>query len=309
MNASALVWAFVAISSLSFASSTNAVGPQSNMSDRSAPYCLESAYFGRRLASNLDEKERRSILQERWEQIKLAVAHCNVDLHPAFASSIMCWRRDSLVASDWTRAGGEEDLVEPLENFTSASLLIRGNCRAEVNIRRGATIHIYGNLKSTIRLSGDCEVIIAGDVEKDAAIVGTGNDTICVFVGGSMRGLLSHEGWLIGWIHGDVEGTVITGTPRADVRTMGNLSGRVRPGKGPALLFLEVRGFVPFDRIEGIAEAGFTLFHASVGISDRPAGLYPADGEPTGRWVVHSIAEVAEKPDSAGGPQEPEQSP
>src|SRR5262249_20924707 len=77
------------------------------------------------------------------------------------------------------------------------------------------------------------------------------------------------------WIEGHLRGQLRTGRPSTELRVLGDFTGTIRPSEKPALLYLQVDGFMPYASLETIAAVGYTEFNASVGRSDRPPGLYP----------------------------------
>jgi hypothetical protein len=96
-----------------------------------------------------------------------------------------------------------------------------------------------------------------------------------VFIGGDALGRLRSLGSCKAWIEGHLHGQVWTGRPSTELHVCGDCTAMVRPSEKPALLYLEVGGLMAYASLEATAAVGYTVFNASVGRSDRPAGLYP----------------------------------
>ena len=83
------------------------------------------------------------------------------------------------------------------------------------------------------------------------------------------------------WVHGDLVGTVLTGSPNTDIHVIGDLFGTIKPMREKGgLLSLEVRGFASHLTIESLASLLYTRFEGSIAESNLQAGLYPPPGAP-----------------------------
>lgn len=157
-------------------------------------------------------------------------------------------------------------------------------------------IHINGALSSCVEIDGHYEIVVIGDVASNAKIKASGFSHI--FVGGDFRGTLTAENTCKLWIDGDFSGRIYTGTPKMEVHVGGNYSGRILPNPEtePALLSLNVTGFAAEESLTWIADCCYTVFKASIGISNVPTGIHPKTGyhrqthrgNSFSHWCVHS---------------------
>ena len=176
-------------------------------------------------------------------------------------------------------------------------VVIDGDCTDDHTIPDGGVLHVHGDLASNVTAMGHHEIIITGDVLKDASITSTG---FChVYVGGRLNGLLSSADSTKLWIESDLSGGLKTGHPSTHVYAGGNFTGHILPTQRLSLLYLTIGGFAANSLLDDIANLGYTVFNAAVALSDVPPGLYPLNGHrkmtPQGnslsRWSV--AAEVA----------------
>ncbi|MCI0461087.1 MAG: hypothetical protein L0Z62_29410 [Gemmataceae bacterium] len=206
-------------------------------------------------------------------QLALAVGHADVAAHMAFHSSMDYFHTGDLDRRWWKDVRSLSQIMAPLTLTERAFAVVEGDVLADVALSDGGTLVIYGDVRASIRTSGQCEVVVAGGVMEAADVSGGG--ILHLFVGGDLAGSLRSQGACKAWVQGDLRGEVWTGHPATELRVLGNCNSPLRPSDEPALLYLEVDGFMPYALLEATAAVGYTMFNASVGTSDRPAGLYP----------------------------------
>ena len=177
-------------------------------------------------------------------------------------------------------------------------IVIEGDCTDDIAVPDGGVLHVHGNLASKVTAMGHHEIVIAGDVLKNASISSSG---IChVYVGGKFYGLLESSDSAKLWIGSDFSGGVKTGNPSTNVYVGGNFTGHIVPGHSPSLLYVSVAGFAANQLLDDIANLGYTVFNAAVANSDVSPGLYPLNGHqkttPQGnslsRWSVSATNAV-----------------
>lgn len=174
----------------------------------------------------------------------------------------------------------------------------------------GAAVHIYGDLSARVSVSGQCEVIIAGDVLPGGSVHGDG--IVRVYIGGSLRGEVVNKGSSRVWVCGDLLGRVVVGEPICQLFVNGDCLGVIEPTGDPSLLYLAVSGFMPFAALNRTAAVAYSQFNAVVHQSDCPAGFYPdrvtrqqfADHRGSNRWVV--LAEGKQRHAARGTPASPD---
>ena len=98
-----------------------------------------------------------------------------------------------------------------------------------------------------------------------------------IFIRGDLNGVIQSPGSLSIWVCGSVNGEIRTGHPIATIYVAGDLSGRIAPLDRASLLYIDVDGYMPYETLTTIAAHGYTEFHASVGFSNQPPGIYPPD--------------------------------
>ena len=97
-----------------------------------------------------------------------------------------------------------------------------------------------------------------------------------VFVGGDLQGTIRSTGSLTASVGRDFIGTIHTGRPVTNLRVRGDFAGGIRPENKASLpQALLVEKCMPYATLESISEHGYTVFSASVAMSDRAPGLYP----------------------------------
>ena len=249
---------------------------------RGAPlYTYKRADFSSDLAAAKNAAQRLDVLGSRWKAIRLAVAHAHVVKDSAFHTSMAFWTSEYLSTGSWT-VSADGDLIKAVRQDAEATVLVHGDCLQPVSVTKGALIHVLGDLSAEIRVEGHCEVLIGGDIKKSGSVRGDG--IVRVFVGGDVYGTIQNVGSSTVWIAGNLNGEVATGTPSTDLHVMGDIVGRISPVGEAALLSVEARGHVPWRVLVQTAERQYTVFQATVGSSDRPAGLYATS---LATWVIH----------------------
>ena len=86
----------------------------------------------------------------------------------------------------------------------------------------------------------------------------------------------------------------LSGNASTHLYVVGDFDGTVSALVAPSLFSLCVSGFARHELIRSISSIGYTLFNASVGVSDVPAELYPdgperrvtTKGNSYSRWCV-----------------------
>ncbi|WP_146521975.1 hypothetical protein [Stieleria varia] len=161
-------------------------------------------------------------------------------------------------------------------------------------------MHINGDLNAGLETGGFQEILICGDVSRDAKIHADG--FLHIYIGGSMNGQIVTTGSSKIWVDGDFGGSISTGNPSTNLYVSGDFDGTISAHDDPSLLFLCVTGYARHDLISAIASIGYTVFNASVGISDVSPGLYPdgperrvtRNGKSYSRWCVLQQRKEAE---------------
>jgi hypothetical protein len=226
------------------------------------------------------------------EALRLAVALADIRGEMGFYNSLGYWHTDAPdPTDDWLRSLRPQ--TQPLTITGENEILEIRDCHANVTAPDGTTIHVYGDLDARITVTGQSEVVVAGDVLPGGVIDGDG--IIRIYIAGRLQGEVVNRGSSVVWVGGNLSGRVGTGEPMTQLNVLGNCAGVINPVVGePALLHLEVCGFMPFALLERTGAVGYTEFHAVIHRSDCPAGLYPepvayqqlADHRSYNRWVV-----------------------
>jgi hypothetical protein len=229
-------------------------------------------------------------------ELTLAVGHADVAAHMAFHSSAGYFHTAELDRKWWKDVRTLAQLIAPLTLAERAFIVVEGDLLSDITLSDGGTAVVYGDVRSSIQMTGQSELVIAGDVLEGASISGDG--ILHVFVGGDIAGGLRSRGSCRAWVEGHVRGQVWTGHPSTKLRVLGDCTATIRPSEKPSLLYLEVGGFMAYASLEATAAVGYTEFNASVGMSDRPAGLYPDKAacealrqhRSYNRWVIRDMA-------------------
>ena len=200
------------------------------------------------------------------------IANADIAMHMAFPGSVRHWHERN-EERPWKVLPGDCD---PLLLGKDNAVGIAGNCSNPVTAPDGGIIHVYGDLYSTIEVSGHNEIIIVGNVRRGAEICASG---LChLFVGGEFAGQLRTSGSSKNWISNDFLGTIETGNPTTELFIGGNYSGNILPAETAALLWLSVGGYASEESLSKIVDHRYTQFNASIAQSDVVPGLYPRNG-------------------------------
>jgi hypothetical protein len=273
------------------------------------PYTFDRDGYDARLSAATTAAERDAVLGERWDALLRMTAH--VDLVSQFGFYQTLGDTQLGLIGKLTRPHRSYDeLDEPLViEGQGVVCVVRGDCRARIEARQSGVVHVRGDLSDTIVVGGHGEVLVAGDITESGRV--EGSDITRVIVGGDMRGTLENTGSLSAWVHGSLSGSVLTGTPATMLNVMGDFTGTVGPADRPALLAIEVRGFMAAESVRRILAHGYTEAKLSVGESDTAPGHYPRGALTSlqalsGSWVVHrqraAGPDGAAGKDAAGGP-------
>jgi hypothetical protein len=205
--------------------------------------------------------------------LPLAVGHADVVADMPFHSSMRYFQ-----SGDLTKARGQyvqilNRITQPLTFAPKECVVAKGDILADVTIPEDGTLIVYGDVEAHIRSAGHCEIVVAGSVRPGAVI--NSADFLSFFAGGDVAGSVGCTGSCKAWIEGSLRGELLTGTPSTRCYVRGDFMGQVRPIDEAPLLYVVVEGFMPMGALEAVAAFGYTVFNASVGRSDRPAGLYP----------------------------------
>jgi hypothetical protein len=252
---------------------------------------------------------RLAELARRWESLKLLVGRASVRMDMAFHRSFYTWHSDEVSKrKEWSLAE-TGDLYSPHAfHETTTSVLVGGDCRAKLTLQNGGLVHVYGDLSSTIEIGNHGEIVIGGSLSPGAVIESDGIHQ--VFVRGDLNGTIRSLGSLEIWVCGDFGGHVSTGSPITDIYVAGDVTGQIAPANGPSLLYMEVDSFVPYETLTSIARLGYIEFNASIGSSDQPPGIYPADRSEMAKrsdrccWTIHRTrASPWDLPQDFGSPE------
>ena len=211
------------------------------------------------------------------QDIQLRVSHIDV-LIDAFHGSVAYWRLASDSEKRWSTVMAPS---QPLLIGDADALDIDSDCDANVSAPDGGIIHINGDLNADLETGGFHEVVIRGNVAKNATIRASGY--LHIFIGGSVFGRIESTDSSKIWVDGDLMGSVGTGHPSTIINIRGNFCANVSPLDDGSLLYLCVDGFATRELISSISDIGYTVFHASIGSSDCDPGLYP-----NGPWATNN---------------------
>jgi hypothetical protein len=235
---------------------------------------------------------RLAELARHWECLKFSVTRANLRMHHTFYRSCAYWQRGEFSERKGWSLADSGDLYSPRAfHETTTSVLVGGDCRGNLSLQNDGLVHIYGDLRSTIEIGHMGEIVIGGSLLPGASIEAEGIHQ--VFVGGDLNGTIRSLGSLHIWVCGNFGGRIRTGDPVTDMYVAGDITGQVEPTDGASLFYLDTDGFVPYETLTSIAEYGYTEFNASIGLSDQPPGIYPAEWAQMAsrshhcRWTIH----------------------
>ena len=251
------------------------------------PYRFDRAAFDARLAAATTEPERAAVLSQRWDDVLKIVAYVSV-VEERFFQTLMKEQLGLLSPTGLTKRVGS-DSKEPLVLAEEQPCRIDGDCLAPIRAPEVGIVHILGDLKSTVIVGGQSEVVIAGSVAPSGAIVADGITR--VLVGGDLEGTVVSSGSFMAWVNGSLRGQVETGTPMTELHVVGDFTGTLEPQEKGALLDIDVHGFMAQAAVDAILAHGYTSARFSIGLSDAEPGLRfggPVNhSELTASWVVH----------------------
>jgi hypothetical protein len=204
--------------------------------------------------------------------LRLEVALADIRGQIDFHDSLAYWHEDSPdPTQDWLSSLPQQAV--PLTIDEEDTIVEIADCLADIVAPHGSVIHIYGDLHARVNVSGHCEVIVAGDVLPAGSIHGDG--IVRIYIAGSLLGEVHNRRSSKVWVRGDMRGRIGTGEPSTSLHIFGDCTGSISPVSDPALLYLDVGRFMPFELVEKTAAVAYTEFHAVVRQSDKPAGIYP----------------------------------
>lgn len=238
----------------------------------------------------LDRKRARlALYAERWPAVQRAVGYRGATHRDAFYGSRAYWHTGSARGITWA-LDHQGDLDATAFINGKGGVRVTGDANKDIEIASNAIVHILGDLNATLELKGICEVIIAGNLTKNATIICDGQ--LELFVGGDSAGIFGSTQNSTIVIDGTATGTIQAGAPATTLTVTGDLLADVPPPANKnAVLTLRVDGYVASTKIRRMANAGFTRVTATLGTSDTPPGLYPQNDTSTrssARWVVLS---------------------
>ncbi|MEM8945943.1 MAG: hypothetical protein AAGD11_12275 [Planctomycetota bacterium] len=218
------------------------------------------------------------------------IAYLNIYSEISFSSSVTHWQSEyDKQTNAWKKVSKQ---VEPIHLSEGAGIELDADCIFPISAQHGGVIHIAGDLNSNLYLGGHHEVIISGNVAKDARIEAAGFHRL--FVGGAMRGEISSSDGSKIWIENDFVGSLKTGAPSTSLNVGGDFIGSISPYAGATLLWMTVKGFASQESMIAISNCDYTVFDASIGLSDTDSGFYPIEnakrqtksGHCTSHWSV-----------------------
>jgi hypothetical protein len=224
-------------------------------------------------------------------ELQRRVAQIDVLCGMVFPNSVAFWHCGDSHRKRWIKAAAP---TKPILIGADDALEIDGDVNVKIDAPDGGILHISGDLLSDIEIGGHHEIVIGGNVASGCAIRTSGYSK--VYVRGSFHGQICATGSSDVWVDGDFTGSIKTGTPSTKMHIAGDFTGLIAPSEKAALLWLSVDGYVESLALNSFEKLGYTQFHASVGTSDVPAGLYPAgtghrktdSGNSYSRWCVLS---------------------
>jgi len=223
--------------------------------------------------------------------LRLAVALADFRGQYGFWQSLRYWHgKAPEPTDDWLRS--LRRLTTPMTITEERQIVELRDCRANLTAPDSTAVHVYGDLSARIAVTGQCEVIVAGDVLPGGSVHGDG--IVRVYIGGTLHGEVINKSSSNVWVCGDLLGRIGAGKPSCQIHVLGHCLGAIEPTEDPALLYMEVHGFMPFAAVQRTAAVGYSQFNAVVHRSDCPAGFYPdrvtrqqlADHRSDNRWVV-----------------------
>lgn len=219
------------------------------------------------------DKTSEPIAADRWEAVQPAIFECSTRGDMAFFSTVTYLKSGYLHDQKWhyhSKTATSEDFTAKSE----ANVLIEGNCNSKITLSDGGMIHIKGDLTGELDVKGHCEIIIAGEISKDASIKTDG--IVRVLVGADMNGKLVNIGSSDYFIRGNLNGQIVTGDPSTYLHVYGDCHASFAySGDDGSMLRLIVEGYMPLDNIEQLQKLKYTQVTAFIEESDSRVGILP----------------------------------
>lgn len=196
---------------------------------------------------------------ERWKRAQRAVSHTGLLNLGHLEASRKYWRSGALITEGWLQSTSG-DLTQPLENPNDRTVLIRGDCLADVKAAASvvsyqpALIHIYGDLGAALHVKGACEIVIGGRITEQGSIRVTGDKRSSVFVGDGCAGSIDIEDSAFITIDGDLTGSLRLAAGVTTLQVAGVWDGHFDVGTEPPSLSVSAREISPAI-VEAIPEA------------------------------------------------------
>jgi len=188
-----------------------------------------------------------------WQQIKYEVASLT-DMHKRFSKSVRIFTQgeDVYTGMDYEYIDGD----------------------ANTDIKDTEVVHIQGNLNSSIFLNDLNELVIGGDVAKEANIYVSGISRI--FIGGSLEGSIISSGSMEVTIKGNHYGVIEAGDPHTNIVVHGDFNGTLMPNNKDdgSLVSITVKGYTDIKTIKSIYSYKYTEINSAFYTSNVKPGIY-----------------------------------
>ncbi len=148
-------------------------------------------------------------------------------------------------------------------------VLIEGDTDEEII---GQVVHIKGHLAHDVRLIGQGQLIVAGDVLPDVTIYS--DDISNVFIAGNLRGAISSTSSIYLVVNKDFTGSFATGSPSSHIVIRGDYNGEIKPILEGGLLYISVLGYTDKAKLMELFRRGYTNVEAYFGTSNHEPGLH-----------------------------------
>jgi hypothetical protein len=221
-------------------------------------------------------------------QVPVRLGRANVVSDVAF-SHTMGFFSSGKIDSWWRHSHMLPTVTTKLAIGKREFAVIEGDVLADLQVAKGSVILVFGDLLGSITVGQACEVVICGSIRPGGYVSGE----VRLFVGEDLAGSVRTCGASVVWVESDFEGDIKCEQFHTTMRVGANCIGEIIPSKG-CMLALDVGRYMPFANIEKIVSTGTTMFRGSIGVSDRPAGLYPGpesynrlvEERQISRWVI-----------------------
>lgn len=233
------------------------------------PLVYASLSFASKDKSQLNIIERVTQAMPFTIETVIGLIHANIVFRSNFALSIFHLQNKKTIHS-LRPLSDRSDAVQSVEKPGG---ICEGDCHSPLSLPEGGCLHIVGCLLSDIESHLSHEIVIGGDVEKDATIRVSGPSHI--FIGGNFNGKIISSGSAAVWIEKNFNGTVIVGDAHLDIHIGLDCTGNFGRLEDGGSLWLTVGGFASSKLLSEIAGVEFRHFRASVMRSDAIRGVYP----------------------------------